>query len=178
VPIRAQPKDFAQSGFHLDRVDVSVLFNSAVTVTTSAGPTVTEFISGTNGGGARGVLAEFYNAADPLGGQGCTPGYWKQPQHFDSWPAPYSPNDQFSLYFENAFPGQTLLQILSQGGGKLIALGRHTVAALLNAAASGVTYNLTVQQVIDEFNATYPASNYGPQKDRFAGFNEQGCPLN
>jgi len=52
------------------------------------------------------------------------------------------------------------------------------VAALLNAASSGVNYNLTVQNVIDEFNATFPTTNYGPQKDRFAAFNESGCPLN
>jgi hypothetical protein len=168
----------AQTGFHLDRVDVSVISGGVTTKTTVAGPSVTEFISGINGGGPRGALAEFFNAGEELGGEGCTPGYWKQSQHFDSWPAPYHPTDQFSQYFENAFPGQSLLQVLSQGGGKLIALGRQTVAALLNAAASGVNYNLTVQQVIDEFNATFPSSNYGPQKDRFEGFNTQGCPLN
>jgi len=168
----------AQSGFQLNRVDVDVITTSGTTSYTQTTPTVTEFISGTNGGGLRGALAEYYNAGVPHGGEGCTPGYWKQPQHFDSWPAPYQPTDLFSAYFENAFPGMTLLQVLSQGGGKLIALGRHTVAALLNSASSGVDYNLTTAQVIAEFNATYPASNYGPQKDRFAGFNEQGCPLN
>ena len=166
-----------QSGFHLERVDVSVITLSGTTKTTVAGPSVSEFISGYNGGGPRGALVEYFNARDAEG-EGCTPGYWKQPQHFDSWPAPYAPNQLFSLYFENAFPGQTLLQVLSTGGGKLIALGRHTVAALLSAAASGVNYPLTPQDVINEFNATYPASNYGPQKDRFAAFNEAGCPLN
>ena len=40
--------------------------------------------------------------------------------------------------FDDAFPGMTLLEVLSQGGGGLNALGRHTVAALLNAA-SGVS---------------------------------------
>ncbi len=63
------------------------------------------------------------------GGEGCTPGYWKQSQHFDSWTG-YSPSTQFSAVFENAFPGKTLLQVLEQGGGGLNALGRHTVAAL------------------------------------------------
>lgn len=166
----------AESGFHLDRVDVTVL-NGGSNKTTVAGPSVTEWISGTRGGGLRGALVEYFNARD-LTGEGCTPGYWKQPHHFDSWPAGILPTDLFSAYFEDAFPGKTLLQVLSTGGGKLIALGRHTVAALLNSASDGVDYPLTMQQVIDEFNATFPTSNYGPQKDRFGVFNESGCPLN
>ncbi|MDH3224417.1 MAG: hypothetical protein OEO23_11935, partial [Gemmatimonadota bacterium] len=70
----------------------------------------------------------------PGGGEGCTPGYWKQPHHFDSWTG-YDPEDLFSSAFEDAFPGMTLLEVLKQGGGGLKALGRHTVAALLNAAS-------------------------------------------
>jgi hypothetical protein len=72
----------------------------------------------------------------------------------------------------------TLLQVLGQGGGGLKALGRHTVAALLNAASSGVNYNLSVSDVIDAFNAVHPDGDYEGQKDIFARFNEQGCPLN
>src|SRR5215210_35264 len=34
----------------------------------------------------------------PDGNEGCTPGYWKQPQHFDSWVV-YSPNQLFSSVF-------------------------------------------------------------------------------
>ncbi len=115
-----------------------------------------------------------------IGGDGCTPGYWKQSQHFDSWPAPYTPGMQFSAVFENAFPGMTLLQVLQQGGGGLKALGRHTVAALLNSASSGVDYDLTTAQVIQLFNDLYPSTTteYNKLKDYFAKFNEQGCPLN
>jgi hypothetical protein len=72
----------------------------------------------------------------------------------------------------------TLLQVLEQGGGGLKALGRHTVAALLNAASSGVSYDLTVAEVINAFNAAFASGGYETQKDEFAGFNEQGCPLN
>jgi hypothetical protein len=52
----------------------------------------------------------------PAGGDSalCTPGFWKQSQHFDSWTAPYDPTDLFSAYFEDAFPGETLRQVLSQ----------------------------------------------------------------
>jgi hypothetical protein len=113
------------------------------------------------------------------GGEGCTPGYWKQPHHFGSWTAPYKPNDQFSKYFENAFPGKTLLQVLSSGGGGLTALGRHTVAALLNGASSGVDFGMSDEEVIAAFNAVFPGSKdeYNELKDEFGTLNERGCPL-
>jgi hypothetical protein len=100
------------------------------------------------------------------------------PQHWDSWPAPYTPTTQFSAVFENAFPGMTLVEVASTGGGGLEALGRHTVAALLNAASSGVDYDLTTAQVISAFNAVYPGGDYETLKNRFESLNQQGCPLN
>ena len=115
-----------------------------------------------------------------LGGHGCTPGYWKQGHHFADWTAPYDPSDPFSDHFEDAFPGRTLVQVIDGGGGGLDALGRHTVAALLNAANPEVSYDLTPQEVIDTFNNVYPGSkdDYESLKDWFEDFNEQGCPLN
>lgn len=112
------------------------------------------------------------------GGQGCTPGYWKQDHHFGSWTAPYTPDTLFSDVFEDAFPGKTLVEVLAQGGGQEFALGRHTVAALLNAASPGVSYDLPVDSVIDMFNSAYPDGDYEALKDYFENFNEQGCPLN
>lgn len=117
----------------------------------------------------------------PVGGEGCTPGYWKQRQHFDSWPAPYTPSTPFSAVFANAFPGQTLLQVVSQGGGGMNALGRHAVAALLNSGSTGVNYDLTTAQVISAFNAAYASGNAETienQKNIFATNNEKGCGLN
>jgi hypothetical protein len=70
----------------------------------------------------------------------------------------------------------TLLQVLGQGGGGLNALGRHTVAALLDAA-SGIDYGLTPAQVIQMFNDAYPGGDYEALKDEFAARNERGCPL-
>lgn len=119
----------------------------------------------------------------PAGGEGCTPGFWKQTQHFDSWTAPFTPftpGTLFAAVFENAFPGKTLLQVLGQGGGGLRALGRHTVAALLNAQSPDVKYDLTTQQVIDMFNAVFPGTNtdYETLKDEFEDFNQQhGAPI-
>lgn len=125
-------------------------------------------------------LTAALSVADRQGGQGCTPGYWKQPNHFADWTAPYSPDDLFADYFEDAFPGRTLHDVVKKGGGGLDALGRHTVAALLNAANAEVGYDLTAQEVIDAFNAVHPGSkrDYETLKNEFERFNEQGCPLN
>lgn len=114
----------------------------------------------------------------PQGGEGCTPGYWKQAHHFDSWSAPYTPNTLFDDVFANAFPGKTLVQVLGTGGGGLNALGRHTVAALLNAQSDGVSYELTAAAVIQQFNAAYASGDYETQKNAFAALNERECRLN
>jgi hypothetical protein len=149
--------------------------------TTVAAPVASNTTSGTVGD--QGILVVFTNTADlppppPPGNQGCTPGYWKQAHHFDSWPAAYTPTTLFSAVFENAFPGMTLDEVLGQGGGGLKALGRHTVAALLNAASSGVEYPITTAQVISGFNAVFPGGDYETLHLRWAAFNEAGCPLN
>jgi len=112
--------------------------------------------------------------------EGCTPGYWKQKHHFDSWPAPYKPWTLFSDVFEDAFPGLKLRQVLRLRGGGLKALGRHTVAALLNAGSPDVNYGLSPDEVIEAFNDIYPGTKmtYNVLKDFYEDFNEQGCPLN
>jgi hypothetical protein len=73
---------------------------------------------------------------------GRTPGYWKQPQWFSQWPAPYAPSGANPTTFDDVFgalggyPGKTLLQVLELPGNSMgrDALARHIVAALLNAA--------------------------------------------
>ena len=119
---------------------------------------------------------------EDVGGEGCTPGYWKQPHHFDSWAAPYTPNMLFSDVFENAYPGKTLLQVLKLKGNAtgLEALGRHTVAALLNSASAGVDYDLNTTDVVNMFNDAFPGtkSQYNTLKSIFEDFNQQNCPLN
>ena len=126
----------------------------------------------------------------PSGGEGCTPGYWKQKHHFDSW-VNYEPGDLFSDVFgatikirygkkRKKITNPTLLQALQAKGGGINALARHTVAALLNAASPAVSYDLYVDEVIDEFNAVYPGTNqdYNMLKNLFESLNQQGCPLN
>lgn len=117
----------------------------------------------------------------PQGGQGCTPGYWRQEHHYDSWTAPYTPTTQFSDVFANAFPGKTLGEVVRLGGGGLNALGRMAVASLLNAASANVSFDLTTAQVISQFNAAYASGRKGTIEDVknvLDMLNNQGCPLN
>lgn len=119
-------------------------------------------------------------ALPPRGGQGCTPGYWRQEHHFDSWVG-YVPTQLFSTVFADAFPGKTLGQVVANGGGGLNALGRHTVAALLSSSSPGVSYDLTTQQVISAFNAAFASGSprrIEDLKNQLDMLNNQGCPLN
>ncbi len=88
---------------------------------------------------------------------GFTPGYWKQEQHFSSWPSPYIPKtvqgvgDSKATKFHPCFAGsqfgsKTLLEVLDPSTADRAGLGRHIVAALLNAQ-SGRTPVLTVAAV-------------------------------
>ena len=110
--------------------------------------------------------------------EGCTPGYWKQDQHFDSWVL-YTPQTLFSSVFDNAFPGKTLLQVLNLGGGGLNALGRHAVAALLNAQNPQLNFGLGASDVVTLVNTVYPgtANAYLNAKDILEGYNVRFCPL-
>lgn len=76
--------------------------------------------------------------------QGCTPGYWKQSQHFDSWQEA-QPSSLFTAKFGIGTPtvdplnGLTFLQALQGGGGSDLVgarkiLARAATAAYLNAA--------------------------------------------
>ncbi len=129
--------------------------------------------------------------------QGCTPGFWKQAHHLDSWQE-FGPNTRFNRVFANAFPGKTLREVLQLRGGGLNALGRHTVAALLNAAHDDVAYGMTVDEVVQAFNQAYAGTptrfkkrlhkrshlarlhrdRYEDLKNLFEEYNERGCPLN
>jgi hypothetical protein len=110
--------------------------------------------------------------------QGCSPGYWKQKQHFDSY-VTYSPTDKFDTVFgETVFPGKTLVQVLSQGGGGINALGRIITGALLNSSSiSGYPY--TSAQVIADFKAVHPGTKdaYNTLKDKYEALQDP-CPLN
>lgn len=116
--------------------------------------------------------------------QGCTPGYWKQSQHLDSWVGTgYAPGDDFDATFGVNFfnPNITLLQAVSLGGNSTgNALVRHAVAGLLSAGSGGVDYPYTTAQVIDilQGDGAYAGLTINQRKDLLANANELGCPLN
>ncbi|MBY6187808.1 hypothetical protein KUV89_14390 [Marinobacter hydrocarbonoclasticus] len=114
---------------------------------------------------------------DP-GGEGCTPGYWKQRHHFDSW-VMYDPDDTFYMAFGSDIFGmdKTLLEVLKTGGGKQYAMGRHAVAALLNALSGDVSYKYTKDEVVAAVQGA-SMGTYNDVKNAFEYQNEMGCPLN
>jgi hypothetical protein len=119
---------------------------------------------------------------EKTGLQGCTPGYWKQPQHFHSWVG-LSPSDSFEAVFGvDAFPGTpSLLTVLGQGGGGVNALGRMAVSALLNALSPSVAYPITSGQVITQTrNAilSHNAATIESLKNQFDSWNNLNCTLN
>jgi hypothetical protein len=125
-------------------------------------------------------------------GEGCTPGFWRVPQHFDSWTG-YATNQPFSSVFgrvitvrtkgsqSNNTPylatDPTLLEAVWAQGGGINDLARHAVAALLNASSPDVDYMYSVASVIAMFQAAYDSGNYGPTATMFMMENELGCPI-
>ena len=127
--------------------------------------------------------------------EGCTPGYWKQDQHFDSWEGydpndPNDPNDDFINVFgcpitikwsDKGKPGNvsdpTLLQALQAKGGGESALARHAVAALLNAANPDVSYPRNEGQVKTMVCSALSGGDIEGTKNTLAGWNEEFCPL-
>jgi hypothetical protein len=131
---------------------------------------------------------------------GCTPGFWKQDQHFGYWhDSPYSPvnpKTKVVVAFSH-FTGQggqtdgydanlTLIDALgldnSNGIGQVL---RHGTAALLNAYSKGVLYGFgdDPQAVKNLVNAALDAYDAGNQTfvdqahAKLAGYNELGCTL-
>jgi hypothetical protein len=135
----------------------------------------------------------------PMPFQGCTPGYWRQSQHFDSWTAPYDPTDLVKNVF-NVSPflqngkldlngnglDDTLAGALSYQGGSGVTgaaqiLLRAAVAALLNAAHPDVNYPRTTAEVIADVNAALASGNRTTMLNLASELdadNNFGCPLN
>lgn len=139
----------------------------------------------------------------PVGGEGCTPGYWKLvygdsrgAHHECNWTDPHDPDDLFentcapcggdAACFADAFNDYTLIQVLDQPKdirpAQLRNLGFHAVASLLNAASPDVQFGLSVCDVIEGFNGAY--ADFVASGDKadladahrlFSSFNECGA---
>ena len=108
--------------------------------------------------------------------EGCHYNEWKR---IDNWPAPYTRDMLFSEAFDShAFPGKTLEYVLEKKGGGIRHFGRHTVAALLNAASEDVNYKYSVDEVIDAFNDVFPGGgSFDTVKKEFEAQNKLGCDV-
>jgi len=107
---------------------------------------------------------------------GRSPSYWKANR--EQWPSPYCAvkkvetsgvggQDQTLFHSTTTgcqgymFRGKTMLDVLDESGGSYEALGRHIVAALLNAAA-GLTPVLNQNGVRDMWNSYITRGYYEP----------------
>jgi hypothetical protein len=127
------------------------------------------------------------------GDEGCTPGYWKQEQHFDSWvgyvpgypgdtPEPSLFSDAFGMVIEimwkdpekkgkpESTGNPTLLQALEANGGGINELARHAAAALLSLENPDVDYPLSWLEILDAVESGDAGT--------LVEANELGCPLN
>jgi hypothetical protein len=108
---------------------------------------------------------------DEPGGEGCTPGYWKN--HLESWPPTgLSPFDDFDTTFGVDYfdPDITLDEAVNARGGGTNKVARHGTAALLNALHPDVNYSVSAADVI--------AAVQAGDVDALVGFNELSseCP--
>jgi hypothetical protein len=109
------------------------------------------------------------------GGQGCTPGYWKN--NSAGW-VTYSPTDNFDAIFGISKYGTLTLQgALELGGGGFNALARHAAAALLNTANSNINFAFSTAEVIKIVQEA--VTNNAPEtaKDLLAEQNETTCSV-
>ncbi|MEW6585084.1 MAG: hypothetical protein AB1442_05670 [Nitrospirota bacterium] len=123
--------------------------------------------------------------------QGCTPGYWKQPQHFESW-VDYATTQTFYSVFSRTITikwssgckprdvvDPTLLQALNANGGGINVLARHGVAALLNASNPHVYYHYSVSEVVEMVqDAIDGIADMATVARNLERANESNCPLN
>ncbi|MBV1787972.1 hypothetical protein KQ940_07890 [Marinobacterium sp. D7] len=133
----------------------------------------------------------------PPGDEGCTPGYWKQENHFDSWDSPYYPSMMLTdagfiipngsgIYGD--LGSQTMLQALMFDGGETLReaaqiLMRAAVASLLNAADSDVDFPLSITEVLQLTNDALASKDRQTMIDQaweldMYNNGQDGCPLN
>ncbi len=133
----------------------------------------------------------------PLGGQGCTPGFWKNPKHFSLWTGVTPGQSVGSVFsvpatFPDGSSGSTLASatladgLAFQGGSDLNGaaqiLLRAAIAGVLNANNPNVAYSLTASQIISSVNSALASGdrntilNLATQIDN-ANNGQAGCPL-
>jgi len=147
------------------------------------------------------IIVKFYHSQvqgppPPPVGKGCTPGYWKQSQHFDSWvPTGLKTTDLVSKLYSNAYlytldgkqmSKYTLVQALSfKGGpgptGAAQILLRAAVAAEINARHPSIGYPMSAGAIITAVQNALASVNRGQMillASQLDDMNNFGCVLN
>jgi len=111
----------------------------------------------------------------PPDGEGCTPGFWRNPKKFDLWPI--SPATLFSDVFSFG-PADPLADTIRLGGGGENTLIRHGTAAYLNALSPDVDYFYTPAEVIGIVQEAYASGDFTAAKNMLEAQNDPTfCPL-
>lgn len=126
--------------------------------------------------------------ATPQVFQGCTPGFWKQTQHFYAYPAGLTPSTTLTaagFVLPAGLANDTLLTALNYQGGPTVAdasriLLRQAVASLLNSKT--IPYPLSSAQVLSQVNtalATLDRTKILALAATLDGINNQNdqCPV-
>jgi hypothetical protein len=122
----------------------------------------------------------------PLGGSGCTRGYWVN--HADRWSGVAAGDDFDATFGVDAFnPNITLGQAIQLNGGGINQLAAQATAALLNSyggtvadpsQGTAVQYPLTTAEVIALVQgAIADPTTMDAVKDVLDGYNNGGCTL-
>ena len=127
-----------------------------------------------------------YMSPGATGGEGLTPGFWKNHTGFTSaplsgWPETgLTPNTSYESIFGVNVPSSapTLLDALSAAGGGMDALLRHSTAALLNTSNPYICYAYTKAQIVAMVQQAFASGEYETPKNLLATQNELGADLN
>ena len=174
-------------GIQLDSVVIQQ-FNAGTITHTNLGAVTTGsvYVGGSPRSGGNII---FYNSVTPDEGEGCTPGYWKQAQHFDSWTT-YTSGQSLESVFDvpDSFglDNTSLVDALSftGGSGTLGAariLLRAAVASLLNSTSAGVSFPQTTADIIADVNTALASGDRGTMltlAGELDADNNLGCTLN
>jgi hypothetical protein len=162
---------------------------ASATTSTTPPPQVCEDQAASNFGGP---LPCVY----PPKGNGCTPGYWKQTQHFASWvPTGLKPTDLVSTVFSKSslysvggkkLSAYSLVDGLGFKGGSDLSgaaqiLLRAAIAGELNAKYSGMNYPMTAGDIVTAVNNALASGNRDTiiaLATQLDNNNNLGCTLN
>jgi hypothetical protein len=117
----------------------------------------------------------------PEGGEGCTPGFWKNLRmHGGFWTLnPDAPVSSVFSAATGASGSQSLIEALNNGGGGVDALLRQAVAAVLNARA-GLDFPFTEAEIVAAVNAALTSGDpdvIEALKNDLDEANNLGCPF-